>query len=251
MQFALANAAPANGVEVVLVDHAAQLAFACGLVAVDVIEGAARVEAGVKTQLHALGQPFAQVQACTGGAPVEVAGRVAWQGRGQALGLGAAGTGLVGVEQRRCGHRAVETMRDEALDTLEHMGAVPFAEGVVEKPRERVYFLACTAQALEETRLRFALDHKVRTRDQQLGRHLDGLGVSHHAVGRFIQAQQHGHRNRSADQRVGHIRHDPLGVMGEQARFDVAVDEEVAAHGLEQFQARPCEGHIQLYLERR
>ncbi|MCY1439711.1 hypothetical protein D9M71_559570 [compost metagenome] len=60
VQLALANAAPADGVEVVLVDQAAQLAFAGRLVAVHVVECAARIKAGVEAQLHALGQPLAQ-----------------------------------------------------------------------------------------------------------------------------------------------------------------------------------------------
>ncbi|MCY1426090.1 hypothetical protein D9M71_419010 [compost metagenome] len=60
MQLALADAAPADGVEVVLVDHPPDRALAGGLVAVDVVQRAARVEAGVKAQLDPVRQALAQ-----------------------------------------------------------------------------------------------------------------------------------------------------------------------------------------------
>ena len=90
---------PADGVEVVLVDQAAELAFAGRLVAVHVVQGTARIETGIETQLHTFGQPLAQPQPGTGSTPVKVAGRVARQRCGQAFGLGAGGAGLVGIEQ--------------------------------------------------------------------------------------------------------------------------------------------------------
>lgn len=131
------------------------------------------------------------------------------------------------------------------------MGAVALAEGVVEEPGQHMHLFAGAAQSFEKALLRAALDHKVGARHQQLRRHLNRLGVGHHAVGRLVQAQQHGHRDRPADQRVGQVRHHPLGVVGQQPRLDVAVDEEVAAQGLEQLQPGAGKGHVQLDLERR
>ncbi|MNY06400.1 hypothetical protein D3C86_1391550 [compost metagenome] len=51
MQLALANAAPADGVQVIAVDHAAETGCTGGRVAVDVVQGAAGVEPGVEPQL--------------------------------------------------------------------------------------------------------------------------------------------------------------------------------------------------------
>ena len=45
------------------------------------------------------------------------------------------------------------------------------------------------AQAVMELLLGFALNHKVRTRDQHLSRDLNGLSIGNHPVGRFVQAQ--------------------------------------------------------------
>src|SRR5690606_24901467 len=81
MQLALADALPADGVEVVAVDHAAQLALAGGLVAVDVVQRAARIETGVEAQLDPARQALAQAQAGAGCAPVPVGRRVAWPRR--------------------------------------------------------------------------------------------------------------------------------------------------------------------------
>ena len=90
-----------------------------------------------------------------------------------------------------------------------------------------------------------------RRRTPASGSALDRLGIGDHSVGRFIQAQQHGHRDRPADQRVGQVGHDPLRVVGQQAWLDVAVDEEIAAQCLEQLQAWASERHVKLDLEGR
>jgi hypothetical protein len=46
------------------------------------------------------------------------------------------------------------------------MGAVRFAEGVVEEAGQDVHLLSRTAQALEEPFLRLAIDHEVGAGDQ-------------------------------------------------------------------------------------
>ncbi|MNF83268.1 hypothetical protein D3C84_655880 [compost metagenome] len=83
MQLALANAAPADGVQVVTVDQAANGRRAGGCVAVDVVQGAAGVEPGVEPQLDPRRQLAAQAHAGAGHAPVQVAQGVVRQRCGQ------------------------------------------------------------------------------------------------------------------------------------------------------------------------
>ncbi|KAG1247514.1 hypothetical protein G6F68_014166 [Rhizopus microsporus] len=92
---------------------------------------------------------------------------------------------------------------------------------------------------------------EIRTGHQQLHRHADRLCVGHDAVGGLVQAQQHAHRDRPGDQRIGAVALHPRRVVGQPLRLDVAVDEEVAAQLLHQRQARASERHVQLHLERR
>ena len=121
----------------------------------------------------------------------------------------------------------------------------------MEEAREDVLFLAQAAQALEELLLGLAMHHEVGPGDQQLGRHLDRLGIGHHPVCRFIQAQQDVDRNRLGDQRIAVIALDSLRVVAQEACLDVAVDEEVAAKAPHQGQAGTGERYVELDLEGR
>ena len=107
--FPLADAAPADGAEVVAIDRPADGAGAGGRVAIDVVEGAAGVEAGLMAEPHALGEQAAELHVGPVGRPVqcpraeprqragEGVGLVA--GRAEAVGVAQVGTAQVGVAQ--------------------------------------------------------------------------------------------------------------------------------------------------------
>lgn len=251
VQLALANAAPADGIQVVAVDQPAQGRGAGRLVAVHVVQGAAGVETAVETQLDPGRELAAQAHAGAGHAPVQVTQGVVRQGRRQRLGLGAGQAQAVGVEQGRAVQRSREVLQDEAPGAGDGRGPGLLAEGVVEEARQDVFFLVQAAQALEELLLGPAMDDEVGAGNQQLGRHLDSLGIGHHPFGGFVQAQQHVHRDRLGDQRVAVIGGHARRVVAEEARLDVAVDEKVAAKTPHQRQARAGERHVELDLERR
>ncbi|MNR30529.1 hypothetical protein D3C85_1479910 [compost metagenome] len=107
------------------------------------------------------------------------------------------------------------------------------------------------AETLEELFLGLAMHHEIGAGNQQLRRHLDGLGIGHHPLGSVVEAEQDIDRNRLGDQRVVVVAGDPLRVMAEETRFNVAVDEKVASPPAHQRQPLTREGHVELDLERR
>ncbi len=249
VHLALANAPPADGVQVVAVDQPANRRAAGWRVAVHVIQGAARVEAGLETQFNASRDTAAEAHAGPRGAPVEIARRVLRQRRRQFLGFGTTPAHAVGFQQRRTLQRLLEGFQYEAANTAQRMSTVTLAQGVVEEPGQDVHFLVQAAQALEELLLGFAVHHEVAAGDQQLGGNLNRLGIGDHALGGVVQAQQHVHRNGAGDQRVVIERGDALGIVAEELGFDVTVDEEIAAPGAHQLQAWSRQRYVQLHLE--
>ena len=251
MQFALANAAPADRVQVVTVDHPPDGGGAGGGVAVDVVQGAAGVETCVETQLESARQSTAQAHAGAGHAPVAVAQGVVWQGRGQGFRFGARQAQAVGGQQRRALERLLEVLHNEAPGTGDGDTATLLAEGVVEEAWQDVFFLVQAAQALEELLLRSAMHHEVGTGDQELGGYLYGLGIGDHSLGGVIQTEQYIYRNGFGDQRVVVVGRHPFRVMAEKARLDIAVDEKVTAKPPHQGQPLTGERYVELHVERR
>ncbi|MNI50769.1 hypothetical protein D3C73_1054580 [compost metagenome] len=83
-----------------------------------------------------------------------------------------------------------EVLQDEATCAGDGVPAVLFAQGVVEEPRQDVFFLAQAAQALEELFLRLAMHDEVGTGDQQLGGYCYGLGIGHDPFGGIVETEQ-------------------------------------------------------------
>src|SRR5690606_1483521 len=71
MPLALADTAPADGIQIVSVDQPTQHCFAGRLVAVDVIQSASRIEAGIESQSDTRRQPGGQPHARPCGEPVQ------------------------------------------------------------------------------------------------------------------------------------------------------------------------------------
>jgi hypothetical protein len=106
-------------------------------------------------------------------------------------------------------------------------------------------------EALEETMLRFVMDDEVRARDQQLRRNGDGARVRDDAVRRVVEREEDVDRDGPRDQRIGVEGLDPLGIVREEPRFDVRVDEEVAAQLVHDPQPAARKRDVELDLEGR
>ncbi len=157
----------------------------------------------------------------------------------------------VRIAPRQFAQRLGEARLDEAADARQRRRTVTLAEGVVEEARQVHALLDRAGQALVEAVLRATVHDEIRTGYQQLHWHTDRLRICHDAVGGLVQAQQHAHRDRPGDQRIGSVAFHPRRIVGQPLRLDVAVDEEVAAQLLHQGQASARERHVQLHLERR
>ena len=251
VDLALADAAPADGFEVGLVDRPAESALALGRIAVDVVERAARIEAGVVSQLHAAREQTAKAQAGARHRPVGAAwrpGRQRGGKRARFVGRRALQVRLTQVDRRR---RRVEALQDELADRRHHRRAVALAQRVVEEAGQHRLGLDRAAQPLEEGVLRLVVHHPVGARNQQLHGQRDRVGVGHHAVGGGVQVEQDVHRDRPRDERVALVTRNALRIVREELRLDVAVDEEQPAQLVHQTQAGAREGHVELDLEGR
>ena len=83
------------------------------------------------------------------------------------------------------------------------------------------------SETLEEAMLRAVMHDEIRSGDEELRRDGDGAGVSDHAIRSLVERQQDVDGDRARDQRIGVERLDALGIVGEESRLDVGVDEEI------------------------
>ncbi|KAG1086248.1 hypothetical protein G6F40_013993 [Rhizopus arrhizus] len=193
-----ADAAPADRIQIVAIDHAPQRALATGFVAVDVVQRAARIETGLQPQRDAFGQRAAEAQATAHHAPAQVGQAVAlWRPR-QDFRFLEGRPMAVRIASRQLAQRFGETRLDEAADECQRRRAVALAQRVVEEARQVHALLDRAGQPLVEAVLRAAMHDEIRTGHQQLHRHAARLCVGHDAVGGLVQAQQHAHRDRPA-----------------------------------------------------
>ena len=216
--------------EIVAVDEAAECSATARLVAVDVVERRAGIEAGALAERDALGKEPADPHVEPHQRPIEPARGEQRQRRRERVGLVARIAHAIGVEQRGPARRLGEALEDEPSRAGDRDRAAELAEGVVVEARQDMAFLDGRSQPLVESMLRTVMHDPVGARDEQLGRHRDRACVGHHALGGLVEAEQDVDGDRTRDQRIGPVRGDALGIVGEELRLDVGVDEEIA-HG--------------------
>ena len=134
---------------------------------------------------------------------------------------------------------------------LDRHRAAELAEGVVIEARQDVAFLDRRSEPLVEPVLRAVVHDPVGARDQELGRHRDGARIRHYSVRRLVEAEQDVDRDRARDQRIGAVGGDALGIVGEELRLDVGIDEEMPAPFVLELEAGARERHVELDLEGR
>ncbi len=251
MHLALADAAPADGVQVIAVDHRTDAEAPPRLVAIDVVQRGAGVEAGLVPQPHAIGQQAAQLQAGPRQGPVHASRAGRRQRPCEPVRLLLECAAAVRVQQRDRRRRCLELAHDKAPCRRHGRGAIALAQGVMVKAVQHDAFLDGRAQPLVERVLRRAVNHPVGTGNQQLRRHGDGRCIGHDALRRLIEVQQDIDGNRARDQRVLLVAGDAPGIVRQEPGLDVAVDEELAAQPVHQFQARTRQRHVELDLEGR
>src|SRR5262245_21127218 len=138
---ALADAAPADRIEIVAVDEAAERPLATRFVAVDVIEGRTGVEAGTVAERHTLREQTTDPQVQARDRPIEPAWRGERKRRGQLVGLVAGIAEAIGIEQRGPHRRLGEAVEDELASPGHRHCAAELAEGVVIEARQDVTLL--------------------------------------------------------------------------------------------------------------
>ena len=114
---------------------------------------------------------------------------------------------------------------------------------------QNVAFLDRRSQPFVEPVLRAVVHDPIGAGDQELRRHGDGARVGDHARGRLVEAEQDVDRDRAGDQRIGAIGGDALGIVGEELRLDVGIDEKVPTQPVLQREAGARERNVQLHLE--
>ena len=234
--FALADAAPTDGVQVVAVEGAADGVRALRLVLVDVVEGTAAVVTGIAANAQSFAPARAKTQGRAVERPPQAAQAIARQRRRQFVRFHAAGTRqMCGGDVHRlpgCG----KALADEGTDECEGALAFGFAEGVVVETGQDVARFVLAAEAVVEVVLRLMLHDFVVAGDEEQERGGDGLRVGNDARGGVVKAEQDAHRDGADDKRVACEVFLPRFVVSEVACFEVAVHEEVAAQFLQQAQ---------------
>ena len=74
-----------------------------------------------------------------------------------------------------------ERSQDELTGFDDGRFTIPFAQRVVIETLELMHFLDARSEAMEKLHLRLFVYHPVVARNQHLGRHVNGLGIAHHA----------------------------------------------------------------------
>ncbi len=251
MLLAPADAAPADRIEVSAVDRPTEDAAALRHIVVDVVQHAAGIETRLLTQGDTAGEPAGDGEARPPQRPDEAARRESGQWLGQRIGLVLAESRAIGVEQVGKLRRPAKPAQQEFAHEIDGLGAIAFAQGVVEEAVEDVALFHRGAEPVEEVMLRPLMHDMVGAGDQELSRHRDGLGVGHDAFGGLVEAEQHIDGDRPCDQRIRFEAGDPLPVVGEEAALHIGIDEEVAAQPAHEGEALPGEGNVKLHLEGR
>ena len=234
-----------------LVHQLADEAFALGLIAVDKIERAARVVTRVFADFQTGRELRSELEIGLGQLPITITQRALRQRRAELFRKRTARSDLVRVEHIGGLPRRCKTLRDEAPDLAHRNHAVLLAERVVIEAGQSVELFERMCKPIVESTLRLFLHDKIRARRQHLRGHMDVLGTGDDAVRRLIQTEQHAHRNRACNLRVGVVSCGTFLVVREHAGLHIARDEEVATQLAHQRQARPCEWNVELDVERR
>ena len=222
MQLALPDAAPADRFEIDAVDQPAERRAPARFVAVDVVERAAGVEAGLVAEADALRERGRRSAAPRASRPVQAARRERGQRQRQRVGL--VSRVAAPVRRREVGPRAA---RGEALAAGTRAPAPSgcarsLAQRVVEEPGQDVPLLVRGAEAVEERVLRPVVHHPVGAGDQELRRHGDRRASATIALRRVVEPEQDVDGDRARDQRVGVVGGDALRIVREELRLDVA-----------------------------
>lgn len=243
VRFADADAAPPDSVEVTVVDDGADGSEAGGLVAIDVIEIGAGVEARAEAKSDAGGEAAAGSHAELGAEEAEgLLFRV-----GVEFGTGEAA--LVGAEKRGLFGWGGENAVDKAADFSERLGTIFFAERVVVKVGEGMKLFGFGAEVRKEFVLGAGADDPVFAGDEDQRGDLDGTGVGDDAVGGFVEAEEDADGDGAGDERVVFVGGDAGGVVGEELGFDVGLDEEIAEDRVHQTEAEAGEGDVEIDAE--
>ena len=157
----------------------------------------------------------------------------------------------MGIQQLGALGRGGETLADKAAHLIKHGFAAAFAEGVVIKTGQHMALFDAAAQPVVKRVLRRVVHHPVAAGYEQLHRRANCLRVGHHALGGVVQAQQNAHGNGAGNQRVAVVALLALAVVAQIVRFDIAVDEKIAAPFVEQAQAAAGKGHVEFDFESR
>jgi hypothetical protein len=99
-----------------------------------------------------------------------------------------------------------------------------FAQRVMIKTRKYMFFFDAGTEAPVELQLRRDVHYPVATGNQQLGRHYNRSAIGNDPVGGSGQNEQDIGGDWSGNQRIGIVRSDTPGVVGEIARLDIGVD---------------------------
>jgi hypothetical protein len=217
------------------------------VIAVDVVEGAAGIEAGREAQPDAVREPAQRAERSPGDGEPQTGERR--RGPAQPVELVAGIAALVGVQERGKGRRSRELPQDEVARLAERQMAVLLAQGVVIEAGEFVEFLVPGAQPGEKPPLRPLPHHEVGPGGQHLHRHLDGRGVGDHPLRGVEQVDQHVDGDGAADQGIGLVAGDARRIVGEELRLHVGLQVGGVLDLPQHPQAGDGERHVELHLE--
>ena len=249
VDFALADAAPADGIQILAVGPAAEGVAALRLVAVNIIERAAGIKTGFLPEFQPRAPAGAEFEQGAVAAPKQAPRAECRQRRCQLVGFAAALAVQMGIQQLRSLGRGGETLADKAAHLIKHGFAAAFAEGVVIKTGQHMALFDAAAQPVVKRVLRRVVHHPVAAGYEQLHRRANCLRVGHHALGGIVQTEQNAHGNGAGNQRVAVVALLALAVVAQIVRFDIAVDEKIAAPFVEQAQAAAGKGNVEFDFE--
>ena len=245
MQLALADAAPADAVEIGAIDQPPQRRNALRTVFVNVVEGLAGIEAASPTQGDAAAQPANRLQHAA------LEGERKTAGLTQAVVFLFGVTGCIGVEEREALRGLLEALQNERAHAGHNLVAVRLVkDGVVEAGKD-LHLLDGRREPVEELPLRGHAHDPVGAGCEQQRGHRDGAGVGQQTRRRVVQIEQDVDRYLPEDELVGLVALGLLGVVGEHARLDVALDVSGAENLLPQTQRGNGQGHIELHAKGR
>ncbi len=110
-------------------------------------------------------------------------------------------------------------------------------------------FFDAAAQAVVEIVLRFVMNNPVAAGNQKLQGRGNGLRIGDDAFGSFVQTKQDAHGNGAGNQRIVVVAGLAFLVVRQVMGFDVAVDKEIAAPFLHDFQAGAGKRNVEFDFE--